>query len=56
MIKTLRMIPLLNKVANYYYGLDINEQNPDSVKQLKDRLAGTLARDLLIKLWKSTKC
>lgn len=40
MIKTLRMIPFLNKVANYYYGLDINEQDPDSVKQLKDRLAG----------------
>lgn len=39
-IKTLRMIPFLNKVANYYYGLDINEQDPDSVKQLKDRLAG----------------
>lgn len=39
MIKTLRMIPFLNKVANYYYGLDINEQDPDSVKQLKDRLA-----------------
>lgn len=28
------------KVANYYYGLDINEQDSDSVKQLKDRLAG----------------
>ena len=28
------------KVANYYYGLDVNEQDPDSVKQLKDRLAG----------------
>lgn len=39
-IKTLRMISFLNKVANYYYGLDINEQDPDSVKQLKDRLAG----------------
>ncbi len=33
------MIPFLKKVANYY-GLDINEQDPDSVKQLKDRLAG----------------
>lgn len=39
MIKTLRMIPFLNKVANYDYGLDINGQDPDSVKQLKDRLA-----------------
>ena len=34
------MIPFLNKVANYYYSLDINEQGPDSVKQIKDRLAG----------------
>lgn len=55
MIKTLRMIPFLNKVANYDYGLDINGQDPDSVKQSKTDWQATLARALLIKLWKSTK-
>lgn len=56
MIKTLRMIPFLNKVANYDYGLDINEQDSDSVKQLKDRLAGDFGEGFADKVMEINEC